>query len=255
MTSSFKGKIVAITGGASGIGRQTALAFAERGATLSIADLNLEGCEDTKRLVEEVGSTCLVTQLDVTDAAAVQAWTEKTVKTLGGLHCAINNAGIDGLSALTDEYPSDIFDKVLQINVNGVWYGMKAQIAYMKKNGGGNIINIASVAGIMALPRNVAYTASKHAVIGMTRVAAVEYARKGIRVNAVCPSFTETPMVLDSLAKQDGKLDLGIMGQINPMKRIAQPEEIAKAIVYLCSEEASYINAHALVVDGGLSVI
>ncbi len=255
MTLAFKEKIVTITGGASGIGRQTALAFAKKGAVLSIADLNLEGCEATQQLVEEAGSTCLITQLDITDESAVWNWTEKTVKSLGGLHYAINNAGIDGLSALTDEYPSALFDKVLQINVHGVWYGMKAQIAHMKQHSGGNIVNIASVAGLMALPRNVAYTASKHAVIGMTRVAAVEYARKGIRVNAVCPSFTETPMVIDSLAKQEGKLDLDMMGQINPMKRIAQPEEIASAIMYLCSEDASYVNGHALVVDGGLSII
>jgi NAD(P)-dependent dehydrogenase (short-subunit alcohol dehydrogenase family) len=125
----------------------------------------------------------------------------------------------------------------------------------MKANGGGSIVNIASVAGLMALPRNVAYTASKHAVIGMTKVAAVEYARKGIRVNAICPSFTETPMVIDSLVRQDSGLDLNTMGQINPMKRIAQPEEIAKAIVYLCSEDASYVNAHSMIVDGGLSAI
>jgi NAD(P)-dependent dehydrogenase (short-subunit alcohol dehydrogenase family) len=240
--SSFEGKVAAITGGASGIGRQTALIFAQRGADISISDLQTEAGQETCRMVEALGRKCFFMKVDVTKEAEVSEWIQKTVSTLGGLHIAVNNAGIDGVAAYTDVYPNDVFEKVMDINVNGVWYGMKAQIAHMKANGGGSIVNIASVAGLMALPRNVAYTASKHAVIGMTKVAAVEYARKGIRVNAICPSFTETPMVIDSLVRQDSNLSLDTMGQMNPMKRIAQPEEIAKAIVYLCSEEASYVK-------------
>ncbi|GAB4395144.1 MAG: SDR family oxidoreductase [Microscillaceae bacterium] len=252
---SFQDKVVAITGGGSGIGRETALAFARQGAKVSICDLNEAGGQETLSQIEALGAKGYFARVDVRHEAEVQAWTAQTIAQLGGLHSAVNNAGIDGAVAFTDEYPEESFDQVMDINVKGVWYGMKAQLAHMKNHGGGTIVNIASVAGFMSLPRLIAYVASKHAVIGMTRTAGVEYARFLIRVNAVCPSFTETPMVNHSLDYPGAVLNVEKMAQINPSKRIAQAHEIANAILYLCSDNSSYINAHPLVIDGGLSVV
>jgi len=253
MEKEFKDYIVAITGASSGIGKATALAFAKEGAKVAIADIQKEGGEETLKFLEEAGAEAFFTILDVTEADKVEEWIRNIVKKWGSLDIGLNNAGIDGIERKTHLYPEDDFKKVIDININGVWYGMRSMISVMLESGkGGVIINMASIAGLLGLYGHAPYTASKHAVIGLTKTAAIEYAKKGIRINAICPSFIETPMVFNAASKP-GQLEQ--LAHINPMKRLGKPEEIAETVLFLCSKRASYVNAHSLVVDGGLSIL
>jgi NAD(P)-dependent dehydrogenase (short-subunit alcohol dehydrogenase family) len=251
MTQDFKGKVALITGAASGLGRATALLFAEKGAKVVVSDVAVEGGHETVSMIQAIGGEATFIVCDVANEASVTELITKTVEVYGRLDCGINNAGIGGLWTATHKYPTDNFEKVMAINTTGVFMCMREELKVMTQQGSGAIVNVASVAGLSGFPNNVAYAASKHAVVGMTKSAGLEYAKKGIRVNAACPVFTITPMVtgmFDVIGDEmKDKLEASI-----PMKRFGKPEEIAEAIVWLCSDSASFITGHALPIDGGM---
>jgi NAD(P)-dependent dehydrogenase (short-subunit alcohol dehydrogenase family) len=248
----FDYKVVLITGGGTGIGRTTALAFAREGARIVIGDVAEAAAQETASLVEQAGGKALFVKTDVTKPNEVETLVKRAVAAFGNLHFAINNAGIEGENDKTVHDASEAtFSKVLEVNVTGVFNCMKAELRYwMENKKKGVIVNTASIAGINGFPYHGAYSASKFAVVGLTKTAALEYARKGIRINAVCPGFTLTPMLTEAIK---GKEELAerTFAAI-PMKRLAQPEEISSAILFLCSDESSYMTGHAHIVDGGL---
>lgn len=254
MVKRLAGKVALVTGGASGIGRATALAMARQGARLVIADMQEEGGQQTVHRITEDGGQAHFVKTDVTQASAVEALLSQTVATYGRLDCAYNNAGISGAGiagthrALTAEYPEERWHQVLAINLTGVWLCMKYELQQMLKQGGGAIVNTASVAGLAGLPSASAYVASKHGVVGLTKTAALEYARNGIRVNCVCPGYIETPMTAPGM--QD-PARLALMRASEPVGRMGQPEEVAEAVVWLCSDAASFVTGHTMTVDGG----
>ena len=243
------GKVALVTGAASGIGVASALAFAEAGATVAVCDRDRAGAEATAKLIGDAGAEACAVGVDVTDAAQVQAMVEEVVGRFGRLDCAHNNAGITGPTALTADYDPEQWDLVLAVNLTGVFHCLRHELAAMLRSGGGAIVNTASFSGLVAVPRIAAYVASKHGVVGLTKAAAVEYGRKGIRVNAVCPGSTRTPMV-DGFSGGDPRVEEALAA-VSPMRRLAEPEEIARTVVWLCSDEASFVNGHALAVDGG----
>lgn len=238
-----------VTGGGSGIGRATALALAAAGARVVVSDVNGEGVAETVRLVEAAGGTAWGMVVDVTQGAAVEALVRGAVERYGRLDWAVNNAGVGGVMAPTDQQSEAAWDSIMEVNLKGVWLCMKYEIRAMLEQGGGAIVNVASAAGLVGFRYAAPYAASKHGVVGLTRSAALEYARKGIRVNAVCPGFTETPMVAGL-----GETMVEATVKAIPMRRLGTPEEIAQAIVWLCSEGASFVTGHALAVDGGTVV-
>jgi len=234
------GKSCLITGGSSGIGRATLLAFAAAGANVLAADIQNSASPELPFFA-----------MDVRRPEQIRAAVAKAVELYGRLDCAVNCAGIGGVRANTAEYPDDVWDQVLAVNLTGVFHCMKEELAVMLPQGSGAIVNVASVAGVSAFARHSAYTASKHGVVGITKVAALEYARKGIRVNAVCPGFTRTPMVEEMLQERPG-LEERLQARI-PVGRFGTPEEIASSILYLCSDAAGFITGHAMLLDGGLT--
>jgi len=242
-------RVALVTGGGSGIGRATALALAAAGARVVVSDVNGEGVAETVRLVEATGGTAWGMVVDVTQGAAVEALVRGTVERYGRLDWAVNNAGVGGVMAPTDQQSEAAWDAIMAVNLKGVWLCMKYEIRAMLEQGGGAIVNVASAAGLVGFRYAAPYAASKHGVVGLTRSAALEYARKGIRVNAVCPGFTETPMVAGL-----GETMVEATVKAIPMRRLGTPEEIAQAIVWLCSEGASFVTGHALAVDGGTVV-
>ena len=249
----FKDKIVLITGAASGIGRAAALAFAKAGGTIVVSDINVEGGMETVAQIKATGRKALFIKTDVADFSSVEKLMQQIVEQFGRLDIAINNAGIAGVNARTIDMPLDSWDKVMAINASGVFYCMKTQIPIMLKQGGGAIVNTASIAGLKGLPNSLAYVASKHAVVGMTKTAAMEYARNNIRINAICPVFTISPLfdpeAIEKVAKGiPDKLKANI-----PMKRFAKAEEQVAAMMWLCSDGASFVTGLALPVDGGLT--
>ena len=251
MDKEFVGKVALITGGASGIGRASALAFAARGAAVMVSDVNEAGLQESVALVQAEGGEASYTLTDVTDESAVKAMVDSCVERYGQLDFALNNAGVGGVQAFTTDYPTDAFKLVMAINVTGVYYCMKYELAAMMERGSGAIVNLASVAGLVGFPRHSAYAASKHAVIGLTKSAALEYVRKGIRVNAVCPGFTDTPMVKE-LESQGPEYAQRLLRGI-PMRRLGKPDEIASAILYCCSDGAGFMTGHTLTLDGGIT--
>lgn len=247
----FENKIVLITGAGSGIGRETALRFAAAGANVVVADINSEGVNNTRDSIADAGGNAYAVTADVSDNAAVQGMIQAAMVEYGGIDIAINNAGISGEHGLgVHEYSEDSFDSVMAINVKGVWLCLKHEVPALLQRGGGSIVNVASVAGLIGVPGNAAYAASKHAVVGMTKSVALETAKHGVRVNAVCPSFIDTPMV-GNITQTDPALEKRIT-RASPMRRLGTVEEVAEAILWLASPAASFVNGTTLAIDGGL---
>ena len=245
-------KVALVTGAAAGIGRASALALAREGAAVCVSDINHQGGQETAQAIIAGGGVAFCVACDVRRAEDVRAMVAATVERFGRLDAAVNNAGIAGsFEQRLHEADDELFDQVLAINLKGVWHCMKAELEQMLPAGRGTIVNIASVAGLIGAPKAAAYTASKHAVVGLTRSAALDYAKRGIRVNAICPAYTDTAMVRGGIALNPA---LGtIMQRAIPMGRLGSPEEIAAAAVWLCSEASSFVTGHPLVLDGGLA--
>lgn len=254
MERRFVGKVIVITGAAGGIGRATAERFAQEGANVVAVDLPGTGLDETIALVEATGSTGLAVPADVSKSADVERYVNAAVARFGGIDYFFNNAGIEGFVGPTTQYPEEMFDKVIAVNLKGVFLGIKYVVPAMLQRGGGVIINTASVAGLSGTPSIFAYGASKHAVVGMTKSAALEFGHSGIRTNAICPSPIETRMMR--------ALERGInpdepeqahqqMAATNPMGRYGEPAEVAAFVAFLCSADASYLNGGIFPIDGG----
>jgi NAD(P)-dependent dehydrogenase (short-subunit alcohol dehydrogenase family) len=241
-----------VTGAGSGIGEATALAFAAAGARVVAADVNKIGADATAERIRTEGGGAMAVACDVADEAAVHALVDETVRTYGRLDFAHNNAGIDGdmSSRVADLSPGD-WGRVLAVNLTGVFLCMKYEIPAMLANGSGAVVNTASIAGLRGFGKSAAYGASKHGVVGLTRVAALDYASAGVRVNAVCPGVIETAMLEEARASNPRMVE-GIAAA-TPMKRLGQPVEIAELVVWLCSDEASFLTGQAIAVDGGVT--
>ncbi len=249
----FDNKVVLITGGGGGIGRASALAFARAGAKVAVTDRDVAAGEETTAQVKALGAEALFIAADVMQAAQVQAMVAQVVTHFGRLDCAFNNAGIEEEHMRLADCEEATFDRIMGVNVKGVWLCMKYQIAQMLAQGGGAIVNTASVAGLVGAPKMSAYSASKHAVIGLTKSAAVEYGRKGIRVNAVCPGVIRTVM-LERAVQADPKVATTVAGA-HPIGRIGEPDEVAAAVLWLSSDASSFVTGLAHTVDGGLTSV
>jgi NAD(P)-dependent dehydrogenase (short-subunit alcohol dehydrogenase family) len=249
MYSGFHGKVALVTGAGSGMGRAAAQIFAREGAQVVVADIDPAGGEETVRLLREAGGEASFVRCDVSRAAEVEAMVRHAVERFGRLDCAFNHAGISAGSGGTTGLTEEEWDLVIDVNLKGVWLCMKYEIPPMLAQGGGAIVNTASVAGFIGQPRNPNYAASKHGVLGLTKSAALEHARNGIRVNAVCPGPIRTPMLERGIARSPDLEQALVAGQ--PNGRLGTAEEVAEAAVWLCSDAASNITGHPLVIDGG----
>lgn len=252
MTSLFNGKRALVTGGGTSIGRATAVALAAQGCFVTVAGRTERTLRQTVDLIENAGGSAQLVICDVTDETTVQAAVEAAAGDAGHLDVAVNSAGYDGeVTAPTADWTGDMLDQMLATNVRGTFLPMKYELAQMRSQGSGAIVNVGSGAGLLGVPGHSGYVASKHAGIGLTRSAALEYAAEGIRVNAVCPALVDTPLIHDT----DGNLFDYIKPLIaaHPLGRIAQSQEVADAIVWLCSDKSSYVTGVALPVDGGYS--
>lgn len=252
----FSGKVALVTGGGNGIGKAAAMAFAKHGAKVVVVDRDASAGEATAGAIRQQGGDALSVPADVTKSAEVQAYVKAALDKYGRIDCFFNNAGVEGKLAPTHEYDDAVFDQVIGVNVRGVFLGMKHVIPAMLKQGGGAIVNTASVAGLMASPGMSAYVASKHAVIGLTKTAATEVSGKGVRVNAVCPGPVDTRMIhsLEAQINPNDPKGVGEKYQSSiPSGRYSTPEEIANMVVFLCSDLASNTTGGQFVVDGGRS--
>lgn len=252
LSNDVRDKHVAITGGASGLGAETARLLASRGAKVTVGDRNVELGEALVADITKEGGTAQFIAIDVTDSKQVTAFFEAAVASYGALHVGINNAGIDHIPGPMIEISDDDYERNIAVNLTGVWYCMKWQIKHMLAQGAGHVINLASVAGVTGSPMISAYCAAKHGVIGLTKSAAIEYASFNIRINAVCPSFVRTPMVENTMSHMDEKQQQRLV-KANPMKRLGEPQEIAGAIAWLCTDESRFMTGHSVVLDGGLT--
>src|SRR5438093_6462274 len=249
----FAGKVAFITGAGSGIGRATALAFARAGASVAVADVSEKGNQETARLIEQQGGHALVVKCNVTQTDDVKAALDKTVAAFGRLDFAFNNAGIEPRKpAPTADYDEEEWNRIIDVDLRGVFLCMKHEIPLILKQGGGAIVNTSSGAGIIGIKGSPAYTAAKHGVIGLTRAAALDYAAQNIRVNAVCPGYIDTPM----MGRFTGATPEGRAKVIaeEPVGRMGKPEEIAAAVLWLCSDAAAFMVGHAMVIDGGQTI-
>lgn len=252
MAEQLSGKVVLVTGAGSGIGRAIALTSAEEGARVVVSDIAVEGGEETVRAIVEAGGEAAFVRADVSNAAEVEALVGAAVESYGRLDCAVNNAGIEGVLATTAEYPEETWNRVLGINLTGVFLCMKHEIPRMLEAGGGAIVNVASILGLVGFATAPAYTAAKHGVVGLTKVAALDYSALGVRVNALCPGFIETPMVMERGVEAGTHPEVyQQIAELHPIKRLGRPQEMANAAVWLCSDASSFVTGHALTADGG----
>lgn len=240
--------VALVTGGASGIGEATAWAFAARGARVLITDIDDEGGKTLRRQIEQEGGEAHYVHTDAGEASEVEALVEEGLSAFGRLDYACNNAGISGTSAPTADYPIEDWQRVLQINLTGIFLAMKYEIPAMLDSGGGSIVNMASILGQVGFANSAAYVTAKHGMLGLTKSTALEYAQQGIRVNAVCPAFIHTPLIEELEADEETR---EMLIGLHPMGRLGRPEEVANLVVWLCSEEASFMTGSAHLVDGG----
>lgn len=249
----FVHKTCLVTGAASGIGRATALAFAREGASVVVSDRNEEDGAGVLAEIRAMGAEAIFVACDISERVSVENLFKCAVEAFGALHCAVNSAGIAGaVSVPTHEYPEAEWHRQIAVNLTGTWLCVKQEITEMLRTGGGTIVNVSSAAGLVGQPENVPYAASKFGIVGITRTAAIEYATRNIRINAVCPTAIETPMLMHGrrkLAENPEALEAAKNHQ--RMKRMGQPEEVADVILWLCSDQSSFITGHAMPVDGG----
>jgi len=255
MNGRFASKVVLVTGGTSGLGRDAALAFAREGAKVVLTGRRVEAGEEVSSGIRKEGGEAIFIRADVSQAPDVQASVQACVNTYGGLDCALNNAGIDGtLMVPMVDYKKEIWDQVILTNLTGTFLSMKYEIPEMLKRGGGSIVNMSAMAGLRSGRRTgAAYNATKHGIIGLTTTGAVEYAAQGIRVNAVCPALIQTPMSEATFLKDEAMVQKAI--QMYPLGRIGRPEEVTSLVLWLCSSEAAFITGAAIPVDGGALLI
>ncbi|HSU30324.1 MAG TPA: SDR family oxidoreductase [Bryobacteraceae bacterium] len=252
MNGNFKGKVAFVTGAGSGIGRAAALAFAREGASVVVADVAEQSNQETARMIEELGARALAVRCDVTRAEDVKAALDKAVEAFGRLDFAFNNAGSEQPITATADLTEQEWDRIVNINLRGVFLCMKYEIPLMLRNGAGVVVNTSSGAGVKGFKGQAAYAAAKHGVIGLTRSAALDYASQNIRINAVCPGIVETSM-MDRFTRGTSEGRERVIAQ-EPIGRMGKPDEIASAVVWLCSDPAAFMIGHALVVDGGQTV-
>ncbi|MGH6980724.1 MAG: glucose 1-dehydrogenase [Stellaceae bacterium] len=250
MSKRFDGKSILVTGAASGIGRATALAFGAEGGRVTVVDRSDKDGEAAAKAIRDSGGAAIFFKADVSKAADCRAMVEAAVAAHGGLACAFNNAGIERHGYLTADIEESSWNEVIAVNLNGVFLSMKYEIPEMLKHGGGAIVNTASVGGVVGNPGLGAYCAAKHGVIGITKVAALEYVAQGVRINALCPGGTATPMLKNWF--QEPGVEEHVKA-LHPIGRWADPSEQAKAVLFLCSDDASYMAGHSLIVDGAMT--
>jgi NAD(P)-dependent dehydrogenase (short-subunit alcohol dehydrogenase family) len=246
----LENKTVFITGGLSGIGKECALAAAKEGANIVIADLNSEITDKVMEVIRKENSKAIFVDCDVSESAKVQDAIHKTISTFGTLDIALNNAGIGGEANKVGEMSEEGWLKVININLNGVFYCMKFELAQMSKQKSGVIVNMSSILGKVGFANSSNYVAAKHGILGLTQTAALEYAAEGIRINAICPGFIDTPLLTNAGISENTDLKKYIMG-LHPFKRLGKPEEIAAVFIFLASEDSSFMTGSAIEVDGG----
>jgi NAD(P)-dependent dehydrogenase (short-subunit alcohol dehydrogenase family) len=253
MNISFENKVALITGAGSGLGLATAKAFAKSGASVVLADWHEKGVRSAADELSAKGHKALAVQCDVSDDAQVAALIQKTLATFGRLDAAYNNAGVQNLLAETADATREDYDRVMGVNLRGVWSSMKFELQVMRKQGSGAIVNCSSLGGLVGGAERGIYHAAKHGVLGFTKSAALEYAARGIRINAICPGLIQTPMSDQMVAAGQGEA-LKALEKMIPMARVGRPEEIASAVLWLCSEAASYVTGQSISVDGGFTM-